>query len=111
LKAAGGGRDLPAAFFVCRQRIFMTLSSTSTLDDALAQYNDNLDWDGDSAKAANALAAVRWILVNRPRIIATNDRTVNFDALADEKKKLEAFISASAATTSRAAFVRGRMLS
>jgi len=111
LKAAGGGRDLPAAFFVRRRRNFMALDSTSTLDDALAQYNDNLDWDGNSTKAALALAAVRWLFVNRARIITTNDRTINFEALADEKKRLEAYIDRAGTSANRAAFVRARMLS
>jgi len=88
----------------------MALDSTSTLDDALAQYNDNLDWDGDATKAGLALAAVRWILVNRPRIIATNNRTVNFDALADEKKCLEEFIAHAGANVNRCSFTRGGML-
>jgi len=88
----------------------MALDSTSTLDDALAQYNDNLSWDGDSTKAALALAAVRWILANRPRIIATNDRHINFDSLAAEKEKLEAFVGAAATQTSRCSFTRGKML-
>lgn len=88
----------------------MALDSTSTLDDALGQYNNNLDWDGDATKAANALAAVRWIIANRPRIIATNNRTINFDALADEKKRLEEFVSLHGTTVNRCSFVRGRML-
>lgn len=88
----------------------MALDSTSTLDDALAQYNDNLSWDGNAARAALALAAVRWILVNRPRIIATNDRNINFDSLAAEKEKLEAFVAGSSATVSRTNFTQGRML-
>lgn len=88
----------------------MSLTSSSNLDDALAQYNDNLAWDGNATKAALALEAVRWILVNRPKIIATNDRTVNFEALADEKKLLESFISAGQVNSSRCSFTRGRML-
>jgi hypothetical protein len=88
----------------------VALTSSSTLDDALAQYNNNLAWDGDSDKAALALEAIRWILVNRPKIIATNDRTVNFDTLADEKTKLEAIVTASKAQSSRCSFTRGRML-
>jgi len=88
----------------------MALDSNSTLDDALAQYNDNLSWDGDSTKAGRALAAVRWILINRPRIIATNDRNVNFDSLAAEKERLEAYVGAAATQTSRSSFTRGKML-
>lgn len=88
----------------------MALDSTSTLVDALAQYNDNLDWDGDATKAGNALGAIRWILVNRPKIIASNDRTVNFELLADEKRQLETFIGHAGASVNRASFTRGRML-
>lgn len=88
----------------------MALDNSSTLQEALDQYNDNLAWDGDSAKAAAALEAVRFILVNRPRIIATNNRSVNFDALTDEKRRLEAYIDATKAQTSRCSFTRGRML-
>lgn len=90
----------------------MALTSLSTLDDALGQYNDNLAWDGNITKAQNALEAVRWILANRPRIIATNNRTVNFDSFSDEKKLLEAFINSTstAVTAARCSFVRGKML-
>jgi len=88
----------------------MSLDSTSTLDDALAQYNDNLSWDGDITKAAAALAAIRWLLINRPKIIATNDRSVNFELLAAEQIKLEKFVSSSSTIVDRASFVAGRML-
>ncbi len=88
----------------------MSLSSSSTLDDALAQYNDNLNWEGDITAARAALAAVRWILVNRPKIVATNDRNINFESLAAEKTHLESFISANDTTINRAGFVRGHAL-
>jgi len=88
----------------------MTLSSTSTLDDALAQYNDNLDWDGDATKAANALAAIRWLLINRPKVVVSTERTINFEQLAQEKAKLEEFLSHASTNVNRASFVRGRML-
>jgi len=87
----------------------MALSSSSTLDDALAQYNDNLSWDGDATMAANALAAVRWILVNRPKIVASGERNINFESLAAEKEKLESFISSNSSNVNRASFTRGRM--
>ncbi len=88
----------------------MALSSSSTLQNALDQYNDNLSWEGDAVKAAAALEAVRYILVNRPRIVATNDRNINFDSLAAEKERLEAYITATQAQSSRCSFTRGRML-
>lgn len=88
----------------------MALTSASTLDDALAQYNDNLSWDGDITKATAALAAIRWILVNRPKIIATNDRNISFELLAAEQVKLEKFVGNFSSSVNRASFVAGRML-
>ena len=88
----------------------MSLSSSSTLADALAQYNDNLSWEGDITKAGLALEAVRWILVNRPKVIATNDRNINFESLAAEKQRLESFVSNISSSVNRCSFVRGRML-
>ena len=87
----------------------MSLTSTSTLDDALAQYNDNLSWDGDITKAQNALAAVRWIMMNRPKVIATNDRNISFELLASEQVKLEKFVGNFSTSVNRASFVAGRM--
>ena len=88
----------------------MALTSTSTLTDALAQYNDNLSWDGDITKATLALAAIRWLLINRPKIIATNDRSVNFEILFAEQAKLEQYVSKFGTGVNRSSFVRGRML-
>ena len=88
----------------------MALTSSSTLNDALAQYNDNLSWDGDISKATLALEAVRWILVNRPKIIATNDRNVNFESLYSERDKLEAYVQNFSSGASRCSFTRGHML-
>lgn len=88
----------------------MSLTSSSTLDDALAQYNDNLSWDGDITKAAAALEAVRWILVNRPKIIAAGERNISFESLIAEQKKLESYISVAGANVNRCSFTRGHML-
>lgn len=88
----------------------MALSSASTLDDALAQYNDNLSWQGDATKAAAALEAVRFLLVNRPTRIASNNRNVDFESLAEEKRKLEKYLAHASPAVSRSSFTRGRML-
>ena len=88
----------------------MSLDSTSTLDDALAQYNDNLSWDGDITKATAALAAIRWLLINRPKEIATNDRNINFELLAAEQGRLEKFVSNFSGSVNRSSFTTGRML-
>ena len=88
----------------------MTLTSSSTIADALNQYNNNLSWEGDITKATNALEAVRYILANRPKMIASGERNVNFDSFASEKEKLEGYVGRASSAVSRAGFTRGRML-
>ncbi|HAL44843.1 MAG TPA: hypothetical protein DCP47_02840 [Phycisphaerales bacterium] len=89
----------------------MAITSTSTMAEVLAQYNDNLSWDGDAAKAALALEAVRWLLVNRPAEFAINNHSTKYSMLEAEKKRLEEFISISSSTArSRiCTFTRGKM--
>ena len=88
----------------------MALTSASTIEDALAQYNDNLSWEGDSAKATLALEAVRFILANRPNVVTTSVQTINFESLAAEKIKLQDFTARAGSSVNRASFVRARML-
>ena len=88
----------------------MSLTSASTIADAIGQYNDNLSWEGDITRATNALEAVRYILANRPKVIASAERNINFDSLASEKEKLETFVCRASSSVNRAAFTRGRML-
>jgi hypothetical protein len=90
----------------------MSLSSASTLTDVLAQYNNNLSWDGDSTKAAAALEAIRWLLVNRPIAATKAGISLNYEVLEKEKSRLEAFIGASASsdTRKRCSFVRARAI-
>ena len=88
----------------------MSLDSSSTLADAIAQYQDNLLWEGSPAKAELALEAVRYILINRPNRQSQSGRSFDFESLADEKKKLEAYVSKFGTTASagRTSFVRCR---
>ena len=76
----------------------------------MAQYNNNLSWEGDITKATAALAAIRWLMVNRPKIIAINDRNIDFNSMAVEQGKLEQYVSKFSTSVNRASFVRGRML-
>jgi hypothetical protein len=87
----------------------MSLTSSSTLQDALDQYNDNLAWDSDLTKAQNALEAVRWLLVNRSQSSTTQSRTINYADLAEEKRRLERFVKASD-SSGRSGWTRGEML-
>lgn len=88
----------------------MGLTSTSIRADALAQYNDNLGWEGNAAKAALALEAIRWLLINRPSRIAQGERSFDYETLADEKKRLENYIeiASTASQAGMATFTRGR---
>jgi len=88
----------------------MSLTSSSTRQDALDQYNDNLNWQGNAAKAALAIEAVRWLLVNRAQSINHGDRSLNYESLIDEKQRLEEYIKKHGSGVNRAAFTQGRML-
>jgi hypothetical protein len=87
----------------------LALNADSTVQDALAQYNNNLDWDGNPAKAQLALAAIRWLLVNRPMVMETaGGNKFDFSALDEQCRRLEQFVRVT--QTRRATFVRGKML-
>jgi len=90
----------------------MALTSSSTLSDALAQYSDNLNWQGDATKAAAALESVRWLLVNRPSANSMRGRSINYESLYQEKTKLEEYIDkfGAASTARRVSFTKGRAL-
>lgn len=89
----------------------MAITSASTLAEVLAQYNDNLSWEGNPKNAALALEAVRWLLINRPAEFSQNNRTNKYSLLENEKQKLEDFIAISSSTArSRiCTFARGKM--
>lgn len=91
----------------------MSLSSSSSLSDAIDQYLDNLSWEGDPDKAVLALEAVRFVLLKRPSHTELNDRRVNYESLADEKKRLEDYVQrmGDTAAAARASFVRARGVS
>lgn len=97
-------------FGIYRRQHSMALTSSSTVADALAQYNNNLSWEGDVTKAADALEAVRYLLVNRPKMIASNNRNIDFESLAAEKQQLEQYVGRAGSSVNRCSFTRGRML-
>ncbi len=88
----------------------MALSSSSTLSDALAQYDDNMSWDGDAAKAVLFLAAIRWLLVHRPQTNSIQGRSISYNALETQKAEVAAYVSQYGPNVNRASFVRGRAL-
>lgn len=88
----------------------MALTSSSTLSDALSQYNDNLRWWESETKATNLLEAVYFMLAQKPATLATAGCSATFADLQDLKAKLEAKVLNTASTAQRASFVRGRAL-
>ena len=88
----------------------MALSSSSTLSDALAQYDDNMSWEGDAAKAVLFLAAIRWLLVHRPQTNSIQGRNISYNALESQKAEVAAYVAKHGAGVNRSPFVRGRAL-
>lgn len=86
----------------------MALTSASTLTDALAQYNNNLAWEGNATKATDALEAIRWLLVNRAQTIGEAGVNLNYAGLEQEKERLKAYVATVGAASSRAPFTQGR---
>jgi len=87
----------------------MTLTSTSTLDDAIDQAMDNLVWEGSVAKAEAYLEACRAIVILRGQQITTNNRTVNFEALLAEVNAASDYVSKFGTNADETPFVTGRM--
>ncbi len=78
--------------------------------NALAQYNDNLSWEGDSTKASAFLEAIRWLLVNRPQSSSIQGRSVNYTVLEAQQVRVQAYVDKFSGSVSRASFVRGRAI-
>lgn len=79
----------------------------ASISDALAQYNANLSWQGSTSAAQSALEAIRYLLVNRAQRLDDQGSSLNFESLANEAKKLESFLGA----TAPRAFGRSRRVS
>lgn len=88
----------------------MALTSSSTLADALADYDDNMSWEGDAVKAVLFLAALRWLLVHRPMSTSIQGRSLNYNALETQKAEVAAYVATHGASVNRSSFVRGKAL-
>ncbi len=88
----------------------MTITSTSSLEDVVAQYMDNLDWDGNVTKARLALQAVRALLIIRPTATDFRGQRVSFDAtqLTQQEKRLMDYVANQSSVSKRCFFMRGR---
>lgn len=88
----------------------MSLTSSSTIATALAQYNDNILWEGDTSKAQNCLEAIRFLLVNRPVRIAEGDgSSLDYESLSVQKTEIENYLATATSTINRTSFTSGRM--
>ncbi|MCP4639433.1 MAG: hypothetical protein GY851_03320 [bacterium] len=88
----------------------MALSSSSTITDALAQYNDNLRYRGDATKAVNLLEAIEFLLVNRPSQTSADPGSLSFESLKEQKEAVEKEVNAMDGASRRTHFVQGRPL-
>lgn len=86
------------------------LTSSSTISDVLDQYNNNLLWEGDVTKARAVLEAIRWLLVNRPKLLAESGRSMSYGEIESEKKRIEDFLAVAGSSRPRCSFTRGVML-
>jgi hypothetical protein len=91
----------------------MSITSTSTLSDVLAEYNNSLVWEGDTTLARANLAAVRWLLVNRPSNTDVKGQAFAFDSatLQQQEKQLVAFITSASSPSNmkQTMFTRARL--
>lgn len=85
----------------------MALASISA---ALTQYDENLVYEGDSAKAVLFLEAVRYLRGHRQQASAINGRSLSYSDLRDQEDKAAAYVlkMGSTASAARSSFVRGR---
>jgi len=88
----------------------MSLSSSSSMQDAKDQYNDNLLWEGDTTKASNCLEAIRYILANRPIRVASDTESMDYESLKDQVQQIKDYLGSATTTINKTSFTRGRML-
>lgn len=83
----------------------MAITSITT---ALAQYNDNLDWDTSATKARLALSALRYLKVNRAQSMSGAGSSLTYQAIEDEIEKVSAFLDVTETTKARTSFTSAR---
>lgn len=88
----------------------MALTSTSTYADAIAQYKDNLSWEGDVTKARAFREAIRFLMLERPTRSSHSDGSgLDRESLQGQFSAVDAYLSAVDTTSRpRASFVQGR---
>ena len=72
----------------------------TTIAEALAAYNANLDWDTSPAKARIALDALRYLKINRAYQQNMGGASLSFESINEEIAKLESFVNGGTPITS-----------
>ena len=85
----------------------MALTSSSTVADAKAQLFNNLLWEGSPTKAADALEAVRYLLIAEPDQLSKGDRSYERADLLKMIPELEAYVLMNQTQSARCTFTRG----
>ena len=88
----------------------MALTSASTYSDAIAQYKDNLSWEGDLTKARAFREAIRFLMLERPTRTSHGDGSgLDRESLQGQLNAVDAYLKAVDTTARpRASFVQGR---
>jgi hypothetical protein len=86
--------------------VMMALTSASTLQNALDQYNNNLIWEGDPTAARNQLEAIRWLMANRPVMSQSEQIRVDWGSLATAERELSDYVRRVSSSSRRAGFTR-----
>ena len=86
----------------------MGLTSSSTIDEIIAQYADNALWEGDIAAARLCLQALRLLRIKRPVMTRAQVMSVQWDSIDSEIGALSGFVAARA--SGRQSFFRTRAL-
>jgi len=82
--------------------------ATMTIQTALTQYNENLDWDTSVTNARLALSALRFLRVNMARGIGGAGHNLSFSAIDEEIKAIEEYLNTADTSLSRISYTSAR---
>jgi hypothetical protein len=81
----------------------------TTMSEATAQLNDNLDWETRPAAIPLALEAARWLFFNRPISSALGTSKLDYEALGATISTLSGLArTTTAGTSNRCSFTSAR---
>lgn len=82
--------------------------ATLTIQTALTQYNENLDWDTSTTKARLALSALRFLRVNRAETMGGAGHNLSFTQIDKEIEDIIDFLNAADTSLSRTSYTSAR---